>query len=316
MTLRAAAGTRAARAWELCPELGPRSAEGAGSSLCGNASAALLLSPPRHGGRSEFSHPRPKESNSLVWRVAEVAKEEAGASRRRRRHGRGAGSPERSLRLPPERPLQPRGARDRGCPAPYRKSTRSHRPASNARGRGAGLPSQPLGGRGARTGPSPPLDFHLPPGKTWEPRPSRGWGRRRRPGEPHWDPGLGSGLGPAPAGLQVSRGAGAGTRRADLGSRAPPGRPRRAPGGRRNFGALRGGRTLPSYEASAGKQGGRSVSARGGPERRGPGRRRPHLGFPRTLPERREPGCPTRPLPGPGSRWAGGPRARSSEPTL
>ncbi|XP_019496606.1 PREDICTED: beta-1,3-galactosyl-O-glycosyl-glycoprotein beta-1,6-N-acetylglucosaminyltransferase 4 isoform X3 [Hipposideros armiger] len=130
MTLSAAAETRVAlrqRSPRRAPrnlvrsaELGPRR-EGARSSLCGSASAALLLSPPRHGGRSEFSHPKPTESNSLVWRVAEVAEEEAGASRCRR--GRGAGSPERSSRLPPERPLQPRGPRVRGCPAAFRKSS-------------------------------------------------------------------------------------------------------------------------------------------------------------------------------------------------
>lgn len=187
MTLRAAAETRAAlrqqgtwrapRNFVPSAELGPRR-EGARSSLCGNASAALLLSPPRHGDRSEVSHPRPRESNSIVWRVAEVATVKAGASRRR---GRGAGSPERSWRLQPGRPLQPRGPRVRGCPALFRKSTWSRRPARNAGDRGAGLLSQPLGGGDARTRPSSP-GFHLPPGKTWAPRPSRGWGRRRRPG--------------------------------------------------------------------------------------------------------------------------------------
>ena len=159
LTLRAVAQSRAARPERSAPraprnfvpslERGPRSA-GAGSSRCGSAATALLLSPPRHGGRSALSHPRPRESNSLAGRAAELAKgEEAGASRRRRR--RGAGSPEGSSRPPPGRPLQPRGPRVRGSPAPFRKSTWPRRPARNGRGRGAGLRSQPRSGRDGRT---------------------------------------------------------------------------------------------------------------------------------------------------------------------
>nr|XP_025748311.1 uncharacterized protein LOC112839552 [Callorhinus ursinus] len=95
---------------------------GGGSSGCGSAATALLLSP-RHGGRSALSHPRPRESKSLAGRAAELAKgEEAGASRRRRRRrgsSRGAGIPERSSRPPPGWPLQPRGPRVRGSPAPF-----------------------------------------------------------------------------------------------------------------------------------------------------------------------------------------------------
>lgn len=322
MTLRAAAETRAAlrqqgtwrapRNFVPSAELGPRR-EGARSSLCGNASAALLLSPPRHGDRSEFSHPRPRERNSIVWRVAEVAKEEAGASRRR---GGGAGSPERSSRLQPGRPLQRRGPRVRGCPALFRKSTWSRRPARNAGDRGAGLLSQPLGGRDARTGPCPP-DFHLPPGKTWEPRPSRGWGRRRQPGEPHWDPGLSSGLGPAPAGLQVSRWAATGTGQAEMESRSAWATP---PCSRR---------TLESSEASAGKAGGRRVSEPGGP---GSGSRRLHPGpqgrakregqesprasapgFPPDSPRAKRTQLPDRPFPGARSRCLGPPRPRATQ---
>ncbi|KAF3821761.1 hypothetical protein GH733_009803 [Mirounga leonina] len=126
VTLKAAAGSRAARPECSAPraprnfvpseERGPRSA-GVGSSGCGSAATALLLSP-RHGGRSALSHPRPRESNSLAGRAAELAKgEEAGASRR----SRGAGTPEHSSRPPPGWPLQPRGPRVRGSPAPFRQ---------------------------------------------------------------------------------------------------------------------------------------------------------------------------------------------------
>ncbi|XP_025748443.1 uncharacterized protein [Callorhinus ursinus] len=132
VTLRAAAGSRAAGRECSAPrapqnfvpnvEREPRSAGGGGSSGCGSAATALLLSP-RHGGRSALSHPRPRESKSLAGRAAELAKgEEAGASRRRRRRrgsSRGAGIPERSSRPPPGWPLQPRGPRVRGSPAPF-----------------------------------------------------------------------------------------------------------------------------------------------------------------------------------------------------
>lgn len=237
-TLRAAAqmprglagverAARAPRNFVPSVERGPRSA-GAGSSRCGSAATALLLSPPRHGGRSALSHPRPRESNSLAGRAAELAKgEEAGASRRRRR---GAGSPERSSRPPPGRPLQPRGPRVRGSPAPFRKSIWPRRPARNARGRGAGLSRG--GGCGApvsasewpgRPDPLLPETLTFPLGKTWAPRSSRGWGRGRRPrGAAAAGSRAEPGPGCAPAG---AGGKGAGTRRAETGSGAIAGDP-------------------------------------------------------------------------------------------
>ena len=108
-------------------------------------------SPPRHGGRSTLYRPRPRESNSLEGRAAEVAaedqeEEEAGASRRRRRRRRrrrGTRSPQRSSR-PGRSGSCTRGDPALGAPpAPFRKSTWSRSPARNARGRGAGLLARP-----------------------------------------------------------------------------------------------------------------------------------------------------------------------------
>lgn len=176
LTLRAAAesGTRRLGTLSRARSLDPR-VQGRELPLRERGGGAPP-SPPRHGGRSALSSPRPRESNCLAGRAAEVAaedqeEEEAGASRRRRR---GTRSPQRSSR-PRRSGSCTRGDPALGAPpAPFRKSTWPRSPARSARGRGAGLLAQP---RMAGTPGPPPRDFHFPAGEDLGAASLARWGR-------------------------------------------------------------------------------------------------------------------------------------------
>lgn len=263
-----AGAQRAGRASELCPERGAETPRGRGRELPlrERIGGAPPLSSTSRAPRGALP---PTVEGEQLPRMA------------RRRGGEGGGrsappprqrgrEPRTQLAAPAGRPLQPRGPRVRGCPAPFRKSIWSRKPIRTARGRGAGLLSWLRGGRDARTRPSPPRDFHFPAGENL--------GAASLSGTGVWGAALGSRAelrpGPVAARLHASRGAGAGTGRADRQSRTGRATPSFT-SGRRSFGALRGGRTLQSSPRPAlgtRAAGGRRLSAQGGPRR--PGRSR------------------------------------------
>lgn len=175
---------------------------------------------PTHGrGRATPSHGAPPRWRRRRQEHAATAAEGPGARN--------------AARGPAGRPLQSRGPRIRGCPAPFRKSIWSRRPVRTARGRGAGLLSQSRGGRDARTRPCPPRDFHFPARENLGAASLSGTGTGAGAGAEAWGAALGAEAelrpGPVPASLHArpeGLGRAPGGRRW---SRGPGGPPRRAP---------------------------------------------------------------------------------------
>lgn len=212
MTPRAAADTRAARLEQSARHAPGNFARGAGPG------------PPAPGLRAPSAGAHPRRPSSLLHVTGAARRSPTPGWRRRRSRRReqvsataaaerpGAGGPERGARS--AEPAAQRAARRGGLcvrerAAPSRKAAWPRRPARNSPGRGAGLLSQPLGDRDARTLFSKRLSL------------SR-WGKLGRC-VPLGDragvlareaaPRSGAEVRPdrAPAGLRVSRGAGTGT---------------------------------------------------------------------------------------------------------